>query len=230
VIEPKVGPNGEPIEEEGTAISKFKSAQDRDNAYLELEKKSRSDSQRLADLEAKLEQIASMQVEQRAPVQNEDRREFSEEYKNQDQLKAFWARFASKPEEVFKEREEQMIGRISAILDTRSAVENFKLKNPDLAKHEELMTIFVKKTPANLSPAERLNKAAPEVRKYLAEIARPGAASREDDFNAEAFVESPSGSRESSAPAASKEEPEDSLAEAIREHSRKRAAAMNPSK
>jgi hypothetical protein len=229
VEEPKIGPDGQPIEEPGTGIEKFKTAQDRDKAYLELEKKSRSDSQRLADLESKLEQLADMQVSSRAP-QTEDRKEFSDEYKNQEQLKQFWSRFASKPDEVFKEREEQLMGRVMAVMETRSAVQDFKEKNPDLAKHEDLVTIFVKKQPANLSPAERLKKAAPEARKYLAELARSGAASKEDTLDTDAFVESPSGNRESSAPVVKDDQEGDPLAEAIKAHSTQRMKSMNPSK
>jgi polyhydroxyalkanoate synthesis regulator phasin len=231
-LEPKVGPDGQPIQENseaGTAISKFKTAQDRDNAYLELEKKTRLDSQRLADLEAKLEQLADMSVSQGAPRQ-EERREFSDEYKNQEQLKQFWSRFASKPDEVFAEREERIINRVRAEMTTRSAIEEFKSKNPDLAKHEELVTIFVQKQPTNLSPAERLKKAAPMARAYLAELAQGASSSKEDSFNSEAFVESPSGSREGAPSKKDEEETLDPLAEAIREHSLRRAATMNPYK
>lgn len=228
--EQNAGPEGQPAEgSEGTAISKFKSAQDRDNAYLELEKKSRLDSQRLADLEAKLEQLATL-TSQGSQRQEEDQRSFTDEYKSQDEVKKFWARFAVKPEEVFQERENQMMGRMMAVIETKSAVEDFKNKNPDLAKHEELVSIFVKKQPTNLSPAERLKKAAPEARKYLAELARSGVSSQEDKLDAETFVESPSNARESVPAARSKEENDDPLAEVIREHSARRAATMFPTK
>src|SRR5688500_1080557 len=89
----------------GTSIEKFKgSPEERDRAYLELEKLSYSQTQRLSDLEKKLEQMEQMQ-HQAAPA---DHRSFTDLYPAaQPQLDRreteLASRLLTKPSEVLKQ-------------------------------------------------------------------------------------------------------------------------------
>jgi len=101
----------------------------------------------------------------------------------------------------------------------RDAVSDFKTKHPDLAQYEEIVSVFVQRQPSNLSPRDRLERAAPEARKMIASIAQKGAPKGADNIDPSTFVESPSGSRDgaprSSAPTQKSEE--DELSEYMKE-------------
>lgn len=215
----------------GTSIEKFKTAEDRDRAYLELEKKTRTQDQTMAELQEKVDQLAALAASRQTPEDQLEKRgsDFADTYKSQDELKKFWERFASKPQEVFQELQEKTVQAVRNEMLARDAVNEFKREFPDLAKHEELVSIFVNKTDPKLSPRDRLRKAAPEARKYLAELARSGQGKEGDTLDSDAFVESPSGSRDvapKSTPKPSTEQ--DELAEVIKEHSNTMFKKMQP--
>lgn len=209
-----------------TSIEKFKSAEERDRAYLELEKLSYSQTQRMADLEKKLEQMEQMQL-QAAPAQ-EDNRSFTDLYPSAqprlDQRETELAsRLLTKPSQVLREHAEWVRNEsrreFQQELQAQRAIDRFQIENPDIAKHEDLVAIYVRKQPENLSPAERLRRAAPEVRKYLADIAKSNQ-SAAPTLDASTYVESPTSqpSGATSAPAAAPTQ-EDELTEMIRERS-----------
>ncbi|MCI0526264.1 MAG: hypothetical protein L0Y56_02250 [Nitrospira sp.] len=207
--------------EGGTSISKFKSAEDRDKAYLELEQRSTVQAQELAEMKRQMEDFRSS-VAQRTDSQ-EDQRQFTDVYKSQDQLKKFWERFASSPDEVFQEREQKLLNaweQRQAIKDAaRDAVAEFKIKHPDLAPYEEIVSVYVQRQPQNLTPRERLERAAPEARKMIAGIAQKGSSAGGQATDPATYVEAPSGSRQSVAKATPPvaESEEDILSEYIKE-------------
>jgi len=209
----------------GTSIEKFKTGKERDKAYLELEKHSSRQNQKMADLEAKVDQLASIAASKQADEQPE---KFSDTYKSQEELKRFWERFATKPQEVFEEVVEKAVGRSRVESLAREAIQDFKRDNPDLARHEDLVSSFVARTDPKKAPRERLRLAAPEVRKYIAELAKGGSRS-EEKLDADTFVEGPSGSRDSGQRSTvSEPSEEDELALALKEHSALMAKKMIP--
>lgn len=218
--------DGTTPEADGTQISKFKSAEDRDKAYLELEKQAHAQAQELAEVKRKMEDFsASTAVQQ-------DQQQFTDVYKSQEELKKFWDRFAQKPQEVFGEWAAQTMDAVEkriAVRDAaRDAISDFKNKHPDLAPYEEIVSIYVQRQPTNLSPRERLERAAPEARKMIASIAQRGT-NQTQDLDTSTFVEAPSTNREPSSRTVSKAAPqEDALSEYLREQNSMMAKKMVP--
>lgn len=216
----------ESSEDAGTSIEKFKTGKERDKAYLEAEKQLRFQSQKMADLESKVDQLASVAASKQADAEQQER--FTDTYKSQEELKHFWERFATKPQEIREEWIQEAVVRARNELVARDAIQDFKRDNPDLAKHEDLVSTFVGKTDPKKSPRERLRLAAPEVRKYIAELAK-GGSKTEAEVDTNAFVEGPSGSRDSGQRTTTTEpSEEDELALAIKEHSNLMAKKMQP--
>jgi hypothetical protein len=207
----------------GTSIEKFKSSEERDRAYVELEKLTYSQTQRMADLETKLSQMESQQ--QQAP---QDNRSFTDLYPGQPQLDKreteLASRLLTKPSEVLRQHAEWVRSEsrkeFQQELQAQRAIDRFQIENPDLAKHDEIVGIYVRRQPENLSPAERLKRAAPEARKYLAEIAKGNNQQASQTLDASTYVESPTSqpSGAAAAPAAPLSQ-EDELSEFIRERS-----------
>jgi hypothetical protein len=207
-----------PATEPGTSIEKFKSAEERDNAYLELEKFSRTQSQRLADLEKKFETI------QQPANQEHDNRSFTDLYPGQAQQPSnqeteLASRLLTKPSEVLREHaqmvRQQTMREVQVYLANQALVNKFKQENPDLAKHEEIVGIFVGKQDEKLSPAERLKKAIPEARAYLASIATSNPAQAQLDPST--FVETPASGNAAPIVNPAPASDEDELSELIRE-------------
>lgn len=208
----------------GTSIEKFTSPEARDQAYLELEKLSYSQTQRLADLEKKLE---AMEVMQQALPQ-QDQRSFTDLYPAQqpqvDKRETELAsRLLTRPSEVLREHAQyvraETMKEARMELAAQRAIDRFQIENPDLARHEDIVGIYVRRQPDNLPPSERLKRAAPEVRKYLADIAK-GNNQQAQQLDPATYVESPT-SHPSGAPSVPAAQPsqEDELTEMIRERS-----------
>lgn len=207
----------------GTSIEKFKSHEDRDKAYLELEKLANAQAQRMADMEKKM---ADFEAAAYTPPAN-DGRSFTDLYpatqpqQPQDTETQLASRLLTKPSDVLREHAEfvrkQTMQEVAQYMEGQNMVSQFKASNPDLAPHEEIVAMYVRKQPSNLSPAERLKRAAPEARKYLASIAnkaQPASAS----LDPASFVEAPTSQPSSTvaAPAAPTTE-EDELSEFLRD-------------
>lgn len=212
-----------PESNDGTQIPKFKSAEDRDAAYLALEKKSHETAQELAEMKRRMEDFQASQAMQPA-----EPKEFTDVYKSNEELKKFWDRFAQKPHEVFGEWAQQTLSAFEqrqSIKDAaRDAITDFKQKHPDLAPYEDIVSIYVQRQPANLSAREKLERAAPEARKMITQIAQKSPAPAHQ-LDASTYVEAPSGNRQGvptvAAPVAKTEE--DALSEYLKERSDYRA-------
>jgi hypothetical protein len=193
--------NGTPTTSEseaGTSIEKFKTPADRDKAYLELEKLSLDQARRLSDMEKKLDDFASYVPQ--APQQ--DQRNFTDMYPSRQDVDRKEAELAAKlltkPTEVLadvaRRAREETLQEVAVQMANMDAVNRFKSDFPDLAKHEEIVAMFVRRQPHNLTPAERLKRAAPEARKYLSEIANTNPNKQPNGFSPDVYVEAPSGS------------------------------------
>ena len=210
-------------------LPKFQSAEEQAKAYQELERKATTQAQELAEMRRQMEDFKSTVDMRQAPV--EDSRPFTEQYKSQDELKKFWERFAQKPQEVlseFAQQVEERVERRNAVRElAKDSIAEFRAANPDLAPYSEIVSIFVNRQPTNLSPKERLERAAPEARKMIAQIAQKNGAPA-PTIDAATYVEAPtSGSRGAPAPV-KKESNEDALAEYLRESSIRQAKQQTP--
>jgi hypothetical protein len=217
VTETQVTPQLEGTEP-GTQIEKFKSAADRDKAYLELETQNRDQARRLADIEAKLDAYATM-----APApQAQPERSFTDLYPSQksdnEREAELAAKLLTRPSEVLRDIErrtrEQVMSEVRAHSANEAVVNRFRAEHPDLARHEEIVAMYVRKQPENLSSEQRLRLAIPEARKYIASIVGQPSTTTLDPA---AYVESPT-QRSSAAPAVAAEpSDEDELSTLIRE-------------
>jgi hypothetical protein len=204
----------------GTSIEKFKTPEERDRAYVELERLAYSQTQRLADLERKLEGL-----EQPAPAPE---RSFTELYPSS-QPKLYQretelaSRLLTEPSRVLREHAEfvrqNTIREVEQLISHQDAIARFKQANPDLAAHEEIVGMFVRKQPSNLSPSERLKRAAPEARAYIASLAR-NSNQASTTLDPATYVEAPTSRSAPAAPSqASQPTEDDDLSEMIRERS-----------
>lgn len=207
---------------------KFKSVEEQAKAYLELEAKATQQAQELAEMKRKLDDFQS------TVPQQEQRQEpaFTDVYKSQEELKQFWARFAQKPQEVLQEftqrAVEQAEQRVMVREMAKDAIAEFKAKNPDLAPYGEIVSIFVNRQPTNLSPSERLERAAPEARKMIAQIAQKQGSPAAQSIDAATYVEAPTSGSRPSAPAPKPETQEDSLAEYLKESALRQQKQQTP--
>lgn len=197
-----------------TGIEKFKSGSDRDKAYLELEKQNSDQARRLAEIEAKIDALNSAP----APIPE---RSFTDQYpstKSVDEREAELAsRLLTKPTEVLRQVREETMREVNAMRANERLVERFQRDNPDLAKHEEIVAMFVRKQSDNLSAEQRLKLAVPEARRYLQSLTNPN--NQSATLDPTAYVESPT-QRPSTAPAADAVPTEDDeLSALIRERS-----------
>ena len=205
-----------------TSIEKFKTPEERDKAYLELEKFSHTQAQRLADLEKKLDEFAAQ-----PQPQAQDNRSFTDMYPgarpNVDQNETELAsQLLTRPSEVLKRHAEyvrqQTLREAQALIAAQDAVNRFRTDHPDLAKHEEIVTMFVNKQPTNLPASERLKRAIPEVRSFINGIAK-GSNPATPNLDPATYVEAPSS--QAAVPTATpvQEQPDDELSDFIKERS-----------
>jgi hypothetical protein len=200
---PEQGPDHEG-EEAGTSIEKFKSGEERDKAYVELEKFTRSQGEQLATLQKQLEDL-NLTLHQR---QSDDRSygDYSrytypgqpETVYGNDPQSDVKRRFYVDPIQVIDEKLQHTASKVIQAVEERMAhqemVHSFKLDNPDLVKHEPLVASFVRRQDPRLPPHEKLSRAAKEARAYLAEVARGGSPQSQGP-NPDAYVETPTGHR-----------------------------------
>lgn len=202
----------------GTEIEKFKTAADRDKAYLELETQNRDQARRLADIEAKLDAYSSMTQAQ--PVQPE--RSFTEQYPSQksdsEREAELAAKLLTRPSEVLRDlrrqTREEVMNEVRAHSANEAVVNRFRAEHPDLARHEEIVAMYVRKQPDNLSSEQRLRLAIPEARKYLASIAGTPSTTTLDPA---AYVESPTQRSQPQVATPTEPSDEDELTQLIRE-------------
>lgn len=210
-----------PESEQGTSIEKFKTSEARDKAYLDLEKFSHDQAQRLADLEKRLDAQANSQ-----PQPEQDQRSFTDLYPSRQQQDAGETELASRlltnPSQVLREHGEyvrnQTMQQMHVYVQNMEMINRFKSDNPDLAKHEEIVGMFVKRQDQRLSPKQRLDKAIPEARAYLASIAKSGNTAQ-PSLDPNTYVEAPAGQAVTSTAPVKAASEEDDLTEFIRERS-----------
>lgn len=84
------------------------------------------------------------------------------------------AKFVMNPREYLDKRDQKMMGEIHKVVafavGNAAMVNDFKTKNPDLAKHERLVATFLKDTDFRKSLQERMTDAAKLTREYLIDL------------------------------------------------------------
>lgn len=192
-----------PAGDAGTSIEKFKSAEDRDKAYLELEKVTRTQAEAMANMQRQVEEL-TLTIGSRDQGQQDQGGYYDQGYgrgqtshqvpNQQDVLR----RFYSDPMGVIDEKLQHHAATVLTAIDQRLAnqemVADFKRENPDLIKHEDLVASFVRKQAPNIPPKERLTRASKDARAYLSDIARGGQGGQQQaHVDPNTYVEAPSG-------------------------------------
>ena len=183
---------GLPVEE--TGIEKFKSGKERDKAYVEAERALYEQTTRIKELERRLDEVATQVAQPPPPAPGQE--QFTDVYKSQAEQDAL-KKFYTNPVQFIREERQaaarDAVAFTQTLLAHQQLVEQFKRDNPDLAKHEKVVAMYVQSEPMTLPPDERLNRAAKKAREYLLDIA--GGKGNAIPPNPDAFVESPSGIR-----------------------------------
>lgn len=218
--------SGKDVEE--TSIEKFKTGKDRDKAYLEAEKSLTEQSTKIKELERKYDEMLVAQSQAAQQYQQQpQQQEFTDVYKSQAEQEAL-KRFYGNPMQYIKDSQaaavRDAVGYTQNLLAHQSLVDNFKRDNPDLAKHEKVVAMFVQGEPQALPPQERLQRAAKKARDYLLDIAGK-APQGSESFNPDTYVESPS-SRQHAQPK-KQEDKEQSPDEVLAEYTKERSNWTN---
>jgi len=109
--------------------------------------------------------------------------------------------FISDPAKHLQAREDallqKVVGVVSSTVQNAMAVADFKLRNPDLVKHEPLVRTFMGQTDARKSIVERLEDAAKAARQYISQNFQAPTNPPPGGSN---YVEAPSGAIQHFAP------------------------------
>jgi len=164
---PKVEAAKEPAPEPKVYAGKFKSAEDLEKSYQELESKMTKTSQENASLRA------AQQAKPAEPVAKTPDRIASEQAENTRILNEF----VNNPKEYI---EKNVVQRVTTALTAQQIAENWRKTNPDLAEHEVRVafeaTLLTQSDPELArDPAALLNKATDNFRQFTGRIRTEGA-------------------------------------------------------
>ena len=190
----------------GTSIDKFKSGEERDRAYTELEKLTRTQAEAVATLSKQVEDL-TVTI---GGAQQQDYGQYDQGYgrgQPQHQVPSqqeTMRRFYSDPLGVIDEKLNHVANTVLTAIDQRLAnqamIDDFKRENPDLVRHEAIVASFVRNQPQNLPPKEKLMRSAKDARAYLADIARGQGSPQQTNADPNTYVEPPTGTRTVVAP------------------------------
>lgn len=178
---------------------KFTSVEELEKGYGELEKLSRSSTERLADLEKKYEELVTYQEPEQAAQEPIVQTTTDPAKANSAE---FLAKFYADPEGVLLERDKATEVRTATAMNSRfnavRMMDTYYRDNPDLQKHEDLLDFQFARQPDKLPPQERLDRAGKRVREML--VAAKGAKEPgSSQLTADNYVEGPTG-QETAAP------------------------------
>ena len=149
-------------------FGKYKTIEEAENGYKELERGFHSKAQEASTYKEIVDKIGE-------PVRET---QHSQVHDNQNQAAQELTQFYSDPlgwkEKVKREAINEATNVISSqqkqANDLAGRVTAWSSKNADVAEHQDLLEVYVKRTDARLSPENRLDLAAGEVRKRLAAL------------------------------------------------------------
>jgi hypothetical protein len=180
-------------------LGKYSSLDEAERGHKELERFAYEQSRRAAELSKQLEQLASNpQIPGAsygyAPQGSVPGYGSFIDPRQEAELQTFYTNpleyLKRRDAEVEKRAADQVRREFRAELQSRDVLAQWKSENPDLVRHEPLVATFVAQQSAHLPVRERLDRAAEEARRYLAnEIARNG--QRGQAPNPNQVVESP---------------------------------------
>jgi len=153
-------------------FGKYKTLEEAEAGYKEVERSFHAKSQEASTYKEIVDKIGSGDDSygQRgtyvptAPTPNDATQELTSFYTDPKKWKEQVKR------EAIAEATQLISGEVRKNQDLSSKVSNWASKNSDISEHQDLLEIYVKRTDARLSPENRLDLAAGEVRKRLATL------------------------------------------------------------
>jgi hypothetical protein len=201
-------------------FGKYKTQEEAEKGYKELERKYHEGQQNASRFEERLELLENSRGE------GYGRGQAHAEHIPQDQTgdnSRILTEFYQNPTKVLTEVEERatlraeqrIADRQSRANDHAARVQAWTEKNQDVVAYGDLLTHYVGQTDARLSPETRLSKAADKVRARVLELkGKPVTGEPQPDDVVEGVDRSgaPAGGRKAAAPGGSKTDPESELA------------------
>ena len=150
-------------------FGKYKTIEDAENGFKELERGFHAKAQEASTYKEIVDKIGSddnrqTYVARQSTDQGEATQELTSFYS--DPLK--WKEQVKR--EAVAEATQLISGEVRKNQDLSSRVSAWAGRNSDVAEHQDLLEVYVKRTDARLSPENRLDLAAGEVRKRLASL------------------------------------------------------------
>src|SRR3990167_10049417 len=166
-------------------FGKYKTIEDAEAGHKELERSFHAKSQEASTYKEIVDKIGS------------DDRDYGQrgayvpQYQDQGQATQELTSFYSDPlkwkeqvkREAVAEATQLISGEVRKNQDLSSRVSAWAGRNSDVAEHQDLVEVYVKRTDARLSPENRLDLAAGEVRKRLASLRGQKASDSKIDLN-----------------------------------------------
>ena len=101
------------------------------------------------------------------------------------------------PGEVLRQRDQRLLGQVvqvvQGVVGNAMTVETFKRNNPDLVKHERIVSAFMRESDQSKNYADQLEDAAIKARNYLTELRTAGGGNANPAPGGPAYVEGPRG-------------------------------------
>jgi hypothetical protein len=149
-------------------FGKYKTIEDAENGYKELERGFHSKAQEASTYKEIVDKIGTEDRHTTQKTQTHDNSNAAQE------LTQFYSDPLGWKEKVKREAVAEattlISGEVRKNQDLASRVTAWSSKNIDVAEHQDLLEVYVKRTDARLSPENRLDLAAGEVRKRLAAL------------------------------------------------------------
>lgn len=177
-------------------FGKYKTLEEAEKGYKELEHKYHAGNERFSQFDARLQELET----RRHPTEEVDDgygrgQQFviQQPQQQQQQNTEILTRFYADPQGTLQQIEERAVQRAEQRITERQRkaqnyqdrVANWAAQNPDVAAHGDLLSFYVQQTDARLAPETRLDQAAERVRKRVLEFK----GSNQSQQKAEDFVD-----------------------------------------
>ena len=164
-------------------FGKYKTLEEAESGHKELERSFHAKAQEAATYKEIVDRVGTepRQTQQQSygNPQTQDRgvQELTEFYANP----LGWKEKVK--QEAVAEATQLISGQVQKSQDVEKRVTAWASRNPDVSEHQDLLEVYVKRTDARLSPENRLDLAAGEVRKRLATLRGTKAGDSKPDPN-----------------------------------------------
>lgn len=148
-------------------FGKYKTIEEAEHGYKELERGFHTKAQEASTYKEIVDRVGTERQEQYVQrVQPADQGQATQELTSFYADPVKWKQQVK--QEAIAEATRTISGQVQQTQDLSNRVTSWASRNPDVSEHQDLLEVYVKRTDARLSPENRLDLAAGEVRKRLA--------------------------------------------------------------